>query len=103
MTKLNDHNLNQVLNFNCPQRFGLRTDGPLIKSLSGELSNLRWDLPAGEIPVYYKKENREVGHDGDWALLQQLMTGLAGGGPVKRSAYLFDHLNLPEVRRLDID
>ncbi len=40
------------------QRHGLPANGPLFKSVSGELSNLRWDLPVKEMPSYWEKENR---------------------------------------------
>lgn len=40
------------------QRFGLPPGGPIFKSVSGELSNLRWDLPIQEMPNYWGKANR---------------------------------------------
>lgn len=43
-----------------PQRAGLPKDGPIYKSISGELSNMRWDLPFSEMPHYYGKANRCV-------------------------------------------
>lgn len=42
------------------QRHGLPPSGPLFKSVSGELSNLRWDLPLKEYPSFWEKENRCV-------------------------------------------
>ena len=62
---------------------GLPANGALIKSVSGELSNLRWDLPINEMPYYYgKPTNRDA--VGDWNLLDAFVKGLAGGGPVPR-------------------
>ncbi|KAF8057939.1 hypothetical protein HT031_005885 [Scenedesmus sp. PABB004] len=65
------------------QRFSLPGSGPLFKSLSGELSNLRWDLPLDEMPNYWGKRNRR-GDASDWQLLANLTRGLAGGGPGTR-------------------
>lgn len=62
------------------ERFNLPKSGALFKSLSGELSNLRWDLPLDQYPFYYegpKKAN-------DWPLLMNFTKGLAGGGPGSR-------------------
>ncbi|GLC41440.1 hypothetical protein PLESTM_001196100 [Pleodorina starrii] len=78
------------------KRYDLPTSGPLIKSVSGELSNLRWDLPVKEMPAYWEKENRQR-EDNDWSLLANFSKGLAGGGPVPRSKYIFDYVNLPQV------
>jgi hypothetical protein len=65
------------------QRVGLPRDGALFKSVSGELSNLRWDLPLQELPSYWgKPTNRDA--VGDWNLLDDFVKGLAGGGPVPR-------------------
>lgn len=65
------------------QAQGLPTDGPLFKSVSGELSNLRWDLPLAELPNYWGKGNRKAA-SADWQLLANFTRGLAGGGPVPR-------------------
>ncbi|KAI8471595.1 MAG: coth protein-domain-containing protein [Monoraphidium minutum] len=78
------------------ERNGLPSGGPIFKSVSGELSNLRWDLPLGELPNYYGKSNRRR-HSEDWALLANLARGLAGGTDVPRSRFLFDALDLPSV------
>lgn len=40
------------------QRNGLPASGPLYKAESGELSNLRWDLPVPEMQYYWEKQNR---------------------------------------------
>ena len=71
------------LDNNMLERYNLPTTGPLFKSESGELSNLRWDLPASEMPSYYSRPNRKQ-FSGDWALLEGLTKGLAGGGPGSR-------------------
>lgn len=55
----------------------------MFKSVSGEFSNLRWDLPLGELPNYYGKQGRRD-HPEDWGQLDALAKGLAGGGPVPR-------------------
>eukprot|EP00879_Flechtneria_rotunda_P010510 GHRR01010987.1.p1 GENE.GHRR01010987.1~~GHRR01010987.1.p1 ORF type:complete len:289 (+),score=36.98 GHRR01010987.1:1043-1909(+) len=81
---------------NLLQRFGLPTDGPMFKSLSGELSNLRWDLAVPDMPYYYEKTNRK-NVASDWQLLADFTKGLAGGGTVNRTSFLYDNLNLPEV------
>ncbi|GIL43793.1 hypothetical protein Vafri_1405 [Volvox africanus] len=78
------------------KRYGLPPSGPLYKSVSGELSNLRWDLPVKEMPSFWEKENRM--HDtSDWNLLANFSKGLAGGDAVPRSKYIYDHVNLPQV------
>lgn len=68
---------------NLLERYNLPTYGPLFKSESGELSNLRWDLPQAELGAYYAKPNRKQ-YTGDWALLANFTKGLAGGGPGTR-------------------
>lgn len=77
-------------------RNGLPTLGPLFKSESGELSNLRWDLPLSEMAFYFDKVNHPQ-RSADWQLLADFTRGLAGGGPVPRSRYVFDALNLPQA------
>jgi hypothetical protein len=57
--------------------------GPIFKSVSGELSNLRWDLPMAELPNYYGKSGSK-GNATEWGALAALTTGLAGGGPLPR-------------------
>lgn len=78
------------------KRVGLPTSGPLFKSVSGELSNLRWDLPLQEYHNYWVKANRKDDPE-DWKLLQGLAQGLAGGGPLPRSQFVFEYLDLPRV------
>lgn len=68
---------------NLLERFNLPTNGPIFKSESGELSNLRWDLPVSEMPSYYSRPNRKQ-YTGDWSLLADFTKGLAGGGPGSR-------------------
>jgi hypothetical protein len=63
---------------NLLEHWDLPQDGPIFKSLSGELSNLRWDLPVSEMPAYFSKPNRKH-NSGDWQLLADLTKGLAGG------------------------
>ncbi|EFJ42738.1 hypothetical protein VOLCADRAFT_119316 [Volvox carteri f. nagariensis] len=77
-------------------RHKLPRSGPMFKSVSGELSNLRWDLPIKEMPAYWEKENSRQRDTGDWVLLANLSKGLAGGSPVPRSKYIFDAVNLPQ-------
>lgn len=65
---------------NLLERYNLPKSGQLYKSLSGELSNLRWDLPISEMPNYYSH-----GHEAqNWQLLANFTKGLAGGGPGTR-------------------
>ena len=52
-----------------PQRYGLDPDGPLFKAISGELSNLRWDLPIDQFQYYYNKGNRKE-IVADWEVLK---------------------------------
>eukprot|EP00775_Hariotina_reticulata_P008887 gene8887-9065_t len=77
-------------------RFGLPKDGPIFKAVNGELANLRWDLPAASMPAYYGKAGRKS-VTSDWDLLANFTKGLAGGGAVNRTSFLYDSLNLPAV------
>lgn len=52
-----------------PQRYGLDPEGPLFKAISGELSNLRWDLPIDQFQYYYNKGNRKE-IEADWEVLK---------------------------------
>ena len=70
---------------NLLEHWGLPTNGPIFKSLSGELSNLRWDLPQSEMPSYYGRPNRKQ-HTEDWQVLEDFTKGLAGGGSGSRWA-----------------
>lgn len=71
--------------------------GPLFKAIHGELSNLRWDVRKDDLKFAYKKGNRK--EIDDWQLLHDFTQGLGGGGPIPRSKYIFDHLDLPQVSR----
>lgn len=68
------------------EQYDLPTTGPLFKSDSGELSNLRWDLPVAEMPSYYSRPNRKQ-YTWEWGLLANFTKGLAGGGPGSRWAH----------------
>jgi hypothetical protein len=77
------HSLLLQVDSNLLEHYNLPTHGPIFKSLSGELSNLRWDLPLSEMPSYYQKANRKH-HTYEWQLLANFTRGLAGGGPGSR-------------------
>lgn len=64
--------------------------------MHGELSNLRWDVNQNDLQFSYRKGNRKELND--WSFLHELTQGLGGGGPVSRSNFMFDYLNLPEVK-----
>jgi hypothetical protein len=68
---------------NMLERMDLPTNGPLFKSESGELSNLRWDLPEQQMPYYYSRPNRKQ-FTWEFGLLANFTKGLAGGGPGSR-------------------
>jgi hypothetical protein len=68
---------------NMLSRYDLASDGPMFESRSGELSNLRWDLPLAEMPSYYRRPNRKL-YTAEWGLLANFTKGLAGGGPGTR-------------------
>jgi hypothetical protein len=59
----------------CPQHRHLPTSGPLFKSVSGELSNLRWDLPMEQYKFYWGKSNRKQGAWAAGRLLGPLQLG----------------------------
>lgn len=71
----------------------------LLRNLSfqsGEYSNLRWDIPFDQVQYYYDKVTvRDSSAD---AALVELSKGLAGGGSLPRSVYVFENINIPKVR-----
>ncbi|CAG9462414.1 unnamed protein product [Pedinophyceae sp. YPF-701] len=67
--------------------------GMLFKSVSGQMSNLRWDVKVDDMRWSYRKGNRRDSA-GDFAALKDLTLGLAGRGPGTRSQYVFDHVDL---------
>jgi hypothetical protein len=71
--------------------------GPLWKSLSGEYSNLRWDVPADQLPYYWQQYTRKKDNASEGQALLDFARGLSGGAPVPRSKYLFDAVDLPQV------
>ncbi|MEW5320138.1 MAG: hypothetical protein WDW38_011235 [Sanguina aurantia] len=75
---------------------GYSPQGPLIKSESGELSNMRYDLAPSQMKDYYGKSNRKNVTD-DWTTLYTLLFALGGGGPETRTHTLYDMVNLPQV------
>ncbi|KAG2452857.1 hypothetical protein HYH02_002201 [Chlamydomonas schloesseri] len=86
----------EVLDDTYLERHGLPASGPLFKSVSGELSNLRWDLPLKEYPSFWEKENRD-NVASDWEALRNFSRGLAGGGPLPRSEFVVQSVNLPSM------
>lgn len=74
---------------------GYALTGPLMKSISGEYSNLRWDVDPWQAMYYY----RPITIESDDAFIQlgDLTKGLAGGICQSRSAYVYDNLDLPKV------
>jgi hypothetical protein len=64
-----------------PQRRNLPTTGPLFKSASGELSNLRWDLPLEQYQYYWARQNHKQGARRRWAPVAQLSQPAAGPPP----------------------
>jgi len=72
--------------------------GPLMKSISGEFSNLRWDLDPFLAQYYYRPitEKNQVGFD----QLSEFTKGIAGASGESRSEYIFDNVNLPKVINL---
>ena len=70
------------------------SDGHLYKP-NGTGGNLRWDTGLSQLPYSFKRQN----HKGDdLSSLQDLVIGIAGGSNELRSQWVFDNLDLPEVR-----
>jgi len=69
---------------------------PRFKSMSGSKSNLRWDLPVDKVPVFYDQKTDDIGSSGDAELIQ-FNQGIAGGGSLSRSSYIFEWVNLPKT------
>ena len=77
------------------QEAGYDLLGPLMKSMSGDSSNLRWDIDPWTSKYYYRPIT--IASDDAFIDLGALATGLAGGTCGSRSAYVYDNLNLPKV------
>ena len=76
------------------QRNHLDSDGHLYKP-NGTGGNLRWDTGLSQLPYSFKRQN----HKGDdLSSLQDLVIGIASGSNELRSQWVFDNLDLPEVR-----
>uniref|UniRef100_A0A1D1ZRX4 LTD domain-containing protein n=1 Tax=Auxenochlorella protothecoides TaxID=3075 RepID=A0A1D1ZRX4_AUXPR len=71
--------------------------GPFWKSNSGIGTNLRFGVTTTDLPVVYELESSKSKQDAAVQALEAFTAGLAGGGPVARSKYLFDAVNLPQV------
>lgn len=80
------------------QQYGYTSDGPLFKARNWKDSNLRWDLRPKQMMSAFRKGNRK--NIDDWGLLQNLTLSLSGGGLMPRSKFIFDRLDLPEVRTI---
>jgi hypothetical protein len=62
------------------ERRGLpSSSAPIFESVSGEMSNLRGDLPASELDAFYGKTG-DPASKSDWAQLELFTRGLAGAG-----------------------
>jgi hypothetical protein len=83
-------------------------NAPLFESVSGELSNLRGDLPVSELASFYGKTGNPQNAD-DWKVLDRFVRGLAGTGApgdtssssssplLTRRLFALDALNLPSI------
>ena len=69
--------------------------GPLMKSMSGDSSNLRWDVDPWTSKYYYRPIT--ISSDDAFIELGALATGLAGGTCGSRSAFVYDNVDLPKV------
>lgn len=74
---------------------GYSTNGPMFKAVHWMSSNLRYDATTENLKTFFRKANRK--NIDDWDLLHDLSVGLGGGGPIPRSKFIFDELNLPEI------
>lgn len=75
------------------------TGGPpasTAQSTHGELSNLRWDVDAGDMQFSYRKMNRG-NYAEDWGSLKAFAVGLGGGGPGSRTDYVLANVDVPQV------
>lgn len=74
---------------------GYAVTGPLMKSISGEFSNLRWDVDPSQAVFYYRPIT--IKSDDTFKELTDLTRGLAGGICQSRSSYIYDNVDLPKV------
>jgi len=74
---------------------GYAVTGPLMKSISGEFSNLRWDVDPYAAMYYYRPIT--VKSDDAFLELSDLAKGLAGAICQSRSSYVYDNIDLPKV------
>lgn len=79
------------------QRNKLSTEGVQFKSLDGVFANLRWDLAVNQYDFYWDLINHQSDANNNWQALSTFARGIAGGNGISRSAYIYDHVNLPEV------
>lgn len=80
------------------QRNKLSTDGVMIKAQDGVYANLRWDLSVASYNFYWSVLNHANEATENYQRLADFARGIAGGGGIPRAAYIFDNVNLPEVR-----
>ncbi|KAL3145208.1 hypothetical protein ABBQ32_000957 [Trebouxia sp. C0010 RCD-2024] len=76
----------------------LSTDGVMIKAQDGVYANLRWDLSVASYNFYWSVLNHANEATENYQRLADFARGIAGGGGIPRAAYIFDNVNLPEVR-----
>jgi hypothetical protein len=82
----------------CLQRTNQSVDGILFQSKSGDHSNLRWDVTVDQLPYYYELVESQADNATTYGALADLTRGIAGGSGVPRSKWVFDNIDLPEVR-----
>lgn len=69
--------------------------GILMKSISGEYSNLRWDVDSFRAKYYYRPITQDT--NDAFKELADFAKGLSGGIGGSRAKYIFDNVNLPKV------
>lgn len=80
------------------QRNGLSKDGVLIKPTSGSDGNLGYGVSVDQLQYSYEQQNNKKADF--WPQLHDFTQGIAGAGNLTRSKFVFDYVELSEVRPL---
>ena len=79
------------------QRNGLNDTGALIKPTSGSNGNLGFSVAVDQLQYSYSQQNHKK-TTSYWPQLFAFTQGIAGNGALPRSKFVFDAVELSEVR-----
>lgn len=79
------------------QRNRLSNDGLLVKATSGQGGGLNPFFQQSQLVYYYGQQNQKKKQSA-WPFLYQFTQGIAGNGDKPRSTWVFDNVELSEVK-----